>query len=60
MPIAKSYQIAHGSPAHESGKAATRLALDNYRDNLAQFGTDAWVNMDEPFVIAEEDLPRWL
>ena len=60
MPIAKSYQIAHGSPAHESGKAATRLALDNYRDNLAQFGTDAWVVMDEPFVISEEDMPRWL
>jgi hypothetical protein len=60
MPIAKSYQIANGSPAHDSGKAAIKVALDNYRDNLARFGTDAWVVTDEPFEITEEDLPRWL
>jgi len=60
MPVAKSYQIPNGSPAHEAGKAAMRLALDNYRDNLAKFGTDAWVNVDEPFIIAEEDMPKWL
>jgi hypothetical protein len=60
MPIAKSYQIAPGSPAHESGKAAVRLGLDNYRDNMAKFGTDAWVNMDEPFQIDETDMPKWL
>lgn len=60
MPVAKSYQIPHGSPAHESGKAAVRLALSNYIDNLEKFGTDAWVNVDEPFIIAEEDMPRWL
>lgn len=60
MPVAKSYQIPNGSPAHAAGEAALRLALDNYRDNLAKFGTDAWVNTDPPFEIAEEDLPRWL
>lgn len=60
MPIAKSYQIPFESPAHESGKAALRLALDNYRDNYDKFGTDAWVNMDEPFSIENEDMPKWL
>jgi hypothetical protein len=60
MPVAKSYQIPNGSPAHESGRAAMRLALDNYRDNFERFGTDAWVNTDEPFQIAEEDMPKWL
>lgn len=60
MPIAKSYQIPHGSPAHESGKAAMRVALDAYRDNLAKFGTGAWVVDDPPYVIDEEDMPKWL
>ncbi len=60
MPIAKSYQIANGSPAHDSGKAAIKVALDNYRDNLARFGTDAWVITDEPYVIDDHDLPKWL
>lgn len=60
MPVAKSFQIPNGSPAHQSGEAAVRLALSNYRDNLEKFGTDAWVNTDEPFIIAEEDLPKWL
>jgi hypothetical protein len=60
MPIAKSYQMPVGSPGHESGKAAVRLAMDNYRDNLALFGTDAWVVLDEPFTISEEDMPKWL
>lgn len=60
MPVAKSYQIPNGSPAHASGRYAVNLALDNYRDNLEKFGTDAWVNTDEPFQIAEEDMPRWL
>lgn len=59
-PISKSYQIENGSPAHQSGNAAVKLALDNYRDNMAKFGTDAWVNLDEPFQIVEEDLPKWL
>ena len=60
MPVAKSYQIANGSPAHQAGRSAMSLALDNYRDNLAKFGTDAWVNTDPPFPIAEEDIPKWL
>ena len=60
MPISKSYQIAWGSPAHESGKAAVRTALANYADNLAKFGTDAWVNTDEPYPIDDHDLPKWL
>jgi hypothetical protein len=60
MPVSKSYQIPNGSPAHESGKAAVRVALDAYRDNLEKFGTDAWVNMDPPFQIDAEDLPKWL
>lgn len=60
MPVAKSYQIPNNSPAHASGNWAVRVALDNYRDNLEKFGTDAWVNTDEPFVIAEEDMPKWL
>ncbi len=60
MPVAKSYQIPNGSPAHESGRYAVNLALDNYRDNLEKFGTDAWVVMDQPFEITNEDMPRWL
>ena len=60
MPTSKSYQIRHGSPAHLSGKYSLKLALDNYRDARAKFGTDPWVNMDEPFDIAEEDMPKWL
>lgn len=60
MPIAKSYQIPNGSPAHESGKYAVNTALAAYEDYLARFGTEAWVNMDEPFNIAEEDMPKWL
>ena len=60
MPVAKSYQIPFGSPAHASGRYAVNTALASYRDNLEKFGTDAWVNTDEPFQIAEEDLPRWL
>ncbi len=60
MPVAKSYQISNGSPAHESGRVACKIALANYSDCMAKFGTDAWVNLDEPFVIAEEDMPKWL
>ena len=60
MPISKSYQIAFGSPAHASGRVLVDIALRNYQTNLEQYGTDAWVNADEPFNIAEEDLPRWL
>lgn len=60
MPIAKSYQIPYDSPAHQAGNAARKTALDAYRDNLERFGSDAWVNTDEPFQITEEDLPAWL
>ena len=60
MPLSKSYQIPHGSPAHLSGRYAVEVALRNYADNLAKFGTDAWVNVDEPFQITEEDMPKWL
>lgn len=60
MPISKSYQIPHMSPAHASGRYALEVALAHYRDNLEKFGTDAWVNTDEPFQIAEEDIPKWL
>jgi len=59
-PISKSYQIPYGSPAHETGKFARGLAITHYRDNFEKFGTDPWVNMDEPFQIAEEDVPKWL
>ena len=59
-PISKSYQVPNGSPAHETGKYAVKLALDNYRDNMEKFGTDCWVNLDEPFQIVAEDMPKWL
>lgn len=60
MPIAKAFQIPFESPAHETGKAALRLALDNYRDNYDKFGTDPWVVLDEPFNIDNEDIPKWM
>ncbi len=60
MPISKSYQVPNESPCHMSGEAALKTALDAYRDNFEKFGTDAWVNMDPPFQIDEEDLPKWL
>lgn len=59
-PISKSFQIPYGSPAHDCGKAAREVAVRNYENNFARFGTDPWVNMDEPFTIAEEDVPKWL
>lgn len=59
-PVAKSFQIPFGSPAHEMGKGARRIALTAYRDNMEKFGTDAWVVADEPFTIADEDIPRWV
>lgn len=59
-PISKSYQIPYGSPAHDSGKFARGLAITHYRDNYDKFGTDLWVNMDEPFEITNEDMPKWL
>jgi hypothetical protein len=60
MPISKSYQVPFGSPAHESGRVAAAQAYRAYQDNLEKFGTDAWVNADEPFEITEEDMPKWL
>jgi hypothetical protein len=60
MPVAKSYQIPNGSPAHASGRYAVNTALAAYKDHLERFGTDAWVNTDEPFTIADEDMPKWL
>lgn len=60
MPISKSYQIPFESPAHQSGAYAVKLAIDNYRDNLERFGTDAWVNMDPPYNLDDEDIPKWL
>lgn len=60
MPISKSYQVPFGSPAHMSGRVAVETATAAWRDNMEKFGTDAWVNTDEPFQIAEEDMPRYL
>ena len=60
MPVAKSYQIPYGSPAHQAGKFSVLTALASYKDHLEKFGTDAWVNLDEPFQITEEDVPKWL
>jgi hypothetical protein len=60
MPISKSYQIPFGSPAHASGRFAVATAYRNYQTFMEKFGTDAWVNVDEPFEITEEDMPKWL
>lgn len=59
MPLSKSYQIANGGFVHGMALNARKLALDNYRDNLARFGTDPWVNMDEPYMLDQEDVPKW-
>jgi hypothetical protein len=60
MPVAKSFQVPNGSPAHASGRFSAATAYRNYQIYLEKFGTDAWVNDDEPFTIAEEDMPKWL
>lgn len=59
MPLSKSYQIANGHFVHQMAMGARRLALDNYRDFMERFGTDAWVNMDEPYTLDQEDVPKW-
>lgn len=59
MPLSKSYQVANGGFVHGMAVNARKLALDNYRDNLERFGTDAWVNMDEPYTLDQEDVPKW-
>ncbi len=60
MPIAKSYQCRWEGPAHGSGKVAVDVALRAYEQNIERFGTDPWVNLDEPYTIENEDLPKWL
>jgi len=59
MPIARSYQVAHGSSWHEDGKSRVARALQNYRDCMAKFGTDtAWVDTSPPYPLDEEDF-KW-
>lgn len=60
-PLSKSFQVRpDDTAAHKSGNWSVKLALDNYRDNMAKFGTDPWVNLDPPFSIDDEDVPKWL
>ena len=60
MPISKSYQVPNGSPCEESGRVAVEVAVRNYVNNMEMFGTDAWVNVDPPYPIDNEDIPKWL
>lgn len=60
MPIAKSYQIASGGPVHQIGAKAAEHALQQYRDHMAKFGTDAWVNLDPPYQLDDHDIPKWI
>lgn len=56
MPIARSYQVAHGSSWHTDGKSRVERALNNYRECMAAFGTDAaWVDTRPPYMLDEED-----
>lgn len=58
-PISKSYQIPNKSPWHVDGASYVARALDNYRNNMERFGTDPWVNMDEPYALGEDDF-KWV
>lgn len=58
-PISKSYQIQNGSPWHIEGASYVSRALDNYRNNMEKFGTDPWVNLDEPYALGEDDF-KWV
>lgn len=58
-PIAKSYQSTFNGSLIQAGQAWKRRALTNYQSMTERFGTDTWVNTDEPYNIDNEDVPKW-
>lgn len=59
-PVSKSYQDTFNGAMVGAGRAVKRVALTNYQNYHATFGTDVWVNTDPPYNIDGEDLPKWL
>lgn len=59
-PIAKSYQTGFKGAAMEAGRVVKRRALTNYQSMMEKFGTGPWVNIDAPYELDSEDLPKWL
>lgn len=59
-PIATSRRLMVGSDAHILGIRRLEEAYDAYRENLERFGTDMWLYLKQPEVLAGEDIPLWV
>jgi hypothetical protein len=56
-PIALRRDYLPEAPYHERAQFEIRTALEAYRRNMNVFGTDIWVDVSEPEVMADEDMP---
>lgn len=57
-PVAKSYQMGFDGAWMDDGRSYVRAALTNYQAYFEKFGTDVWVNHDEPYDLGQDELLR--
>lgn len=60
VPIAKGYEFSSMDGAFDVGLQCRLKALDTYREHMAKFGTDMWIDDSPIQLISGSDLPSWM
>ena len=60
MPVSQAVQFEYMGDPHRRALSDVEMAYQNYRDYLEKFGTDIWINTQEPFQVEADDVPAWV